>query len=450
MTAARHVDTPGPRSTDAELAIAAAAGDRVAFAVIYDRYADRLHDFCIGMLRDRDAAADCVQDAFCTAATKLADLREPDKLRPWLYSVARSEALRRIRARRREQLSGEVPDMPTTDAGPEALAARGELAELIAAAAGGLSDRDRSVLQLVYYHGLDGPELAEALEVSASTANKLVQRLRDTVERSLGALLVCRATQHDVDRCPELAGILVGWDGRFTVLTRKRVARHVEGCEVCDDERRRRVNPVALLGSAPVFIPAPEWLRTQTLERVQMPLAATELDSVDGTRRRAVLAALVAAAVLVGIGAVVLLQQRESTPVVPLDVTEPLSSTSPSRPPAEFVPPPGPPPTTTPPTTRKPNATTPAAVPAPAPPTRSLAPESTAPPSAIPRTTEPSTTIRTTSTRSTTRIATSVESEESSVDETTAQPATTTRRLPTAPSTRTVVPGTITTLAPIG
>jgi hypothetical protein len=47
--------------SDAELACAAGAGDRVAFAGIYDRYADRLHDFCVGMVRDRDAAADCVQ-----------------------------------------------------------------------------------------------------------------------------------------------------------------------------------------------------------------------------------------------------------------------------------------------------------------------------------------------------------------------------------------------------
>src|ERR1700709_2367602 len=88
---------------DAPLARAAAAGDRSAFAAIYDRYADRLHDFCIGLLRDRDAAADCVQDAFCTAATKLPQLRDPDKLRPWLYSIARNEALRHLRQRRREE-----------------------------------------------------------------------------------------------------------------------------------------------------------------------------------------------------------------------------------------------------------------------------------------------------------------------------------------------------------
>ena len=71
MTAVPNWDIMGPAETDAELARAAAAGDRGAFAGIYDRYADRLHDFCVGMLRDRDGAADCVQDVFCTAATRL-------------------------------------------------------------------------------------------------------------------------------------------------------------------------------------------------------------------------------------------------------------------------------------------------------------------------------------------------------------------------------------------
>jgi DNA-directed RNA polymerase specialized sigma24 family protein len=71
MTAVPNWDIVDPAGTDADLARAAAAGDRAAFAGIYDRYADRLHDFCVGMLRDRDGAADCVQDTFCIAATRL-------------------------------------------------------------------------------------------------------------------------------------------------------------------------------------------------------------------------------------------------------------------------------------------------------------------------------------------------------------------------------------------
>ena len=111
----------------------------------HDRYSNRLFDFCVGMLRDRESAADCVQDTFCTAAARLSSLRDLGKLRPWLYAIARNEALRRIRERRREQVSDELPETASDDPGPDALAARTELAALIAQAAAGLSDRDREI-----------------------------------------------------------------------------------------------------------------------------------------------------------------------------------------------------------------------------------------------------------------------------------------------------------------
>jgi RNA polymerase sigma factor (sigma-70 family) len=262
---------------DAELARAAVAGDQRAFAAIYDRYADRLFDFCVGMLRDRDGAADCVQDTFVTAASRLAQLREPDRLGSWLYAVARNEALARIRARRREQPSEYLPETASGEAGPDTLAARSELADLISEACGGLSDRDRAVYELAYRQGLDGRELADALGVSHTNANTLVGRLRDNIERSLGALLVCRGTATNPDRCPELAALVEHWDGRFTVLIRKRVARHIEGCAVCDEDRRRRVNPVALLGSVPLLLPAPAALRGHTLTLVARTVALPPL-----------------------------------------------------------------------------------------------------------------------------------------------------------------------------
>jgi RNA polymerase sigma factor (sigma-70 family) len=277
MTAVQDWGIVGPDSSDAELALAAAAGNRGAFAEIYDRFADRLHDFCAGMLADRDAAADCVQDAFIEAVTCLSDLREPEKLRAWLYGIARHRCLRRLRDRRREQPSDALPEIASPEAGPDALASRTELADLIAEAAGGLSDRDRSVLELSYRHGLDGPELADALGVSQTNANTMVYRLRETMERCLGSLLVCRRARTNPNRCSELATILHGWDGQFTILMRKRIARHIDDCAVCEEERRRLLNPVALLGAAPVFLPAPDWLRDKTLNQIQLTSAGTDM-----------------------------------------------------------------------------------------------------------------------------------------------------------------------------
>lgn len=354
MTAVPNWDIVGPSGSDGELVRASAAGDQTAFASIYDRYADRLHDFCAGMLADRDSAADCVQDSFCIAATRLPQLRDPDKLRPWLYSIARNEALRRIRERRRETPSEELPDMASDDAGPDTLAARTELADLIADAAGGLSDRDRSVLELAFRHGLDGPDLAEALGVSASNANTIVHRLRGTIERSLGALLVSRRVRNS-GGCPELSAMLDGWDGHFNVLMRKRVSRHIESCQACDEQRRRLVSPVALLGAAPVFIPAPTWLRDRTLSEIQLTSASAPLG--DGatrgdragagrdSRSSLVPVAAFVVALLAALGLTLLwLNMQQTTIQTPIKVSE----TAPPPPaPSPAIPPPPPPPAAT-------------------------------------------------------------------------------------------------------
>ena len=232
--------------SDATLARAAAEGDRAALAEIYHRYAGRLHDYCVSVMRDHHGAADCVQDVFCTAATELPKLRDPDKLRPWLYSIARRAALRALRERRREPAFDELPDGAAMGPGPFTQTAQNELAQLIAQAAGGLTDRDRQVLDLVYRQGLTGHDLAQALGVKYTSAKKVIQRLRDTIERSLGALLVARRASQD--GCPQLSAALSGPDWEFTILTRKRIARHIESCSSCDEYRRSVVNAVAMIG----------------------------------------------------------------------------------------------------------------------------------------------------------------------------------------------------------
>jgi len=251
---------------DAELVAAARAGRTEAFGEIYDRYADRIHDFCAGMLRDRDEAADAMQDTFVATAQRLDQLREPDKLRAWLYAIARNESLRRLSARRRSTPTdtGDL-DRAATGPGPEDAVTDAALRDLVASAAAGLADRDRALLDLNLRQGLEGQELADAMGVSPSHARVLMDRLRDRVERSLGALLVARLGRKD---CAELRTMLADWDGTFSPLIRKRVARHVDDCAVCGDRRKKMVSPMALLSAVPL-IPAPIVLRPRTVEAME-------------------------------------------------------------------------------------------------------------------------------------------------------------------------------------
>ena len=84
---------------DSEVVASIVAGDADGLAEAYDRYADPLYKYCRTMLSDPADAADAVQDTFVIAAARLAGLREPRRLRAWLFAVARNEALRILRAK---------------------------------------------------------------------------------------------------------------------------------------------------------------------------------------------------------------------------------------------------------------------------------------------------------------------------------------------------------------
>ena len=317
----------GAEVPDAVLVAAVLAGDREAFAAVYDRYADRLHDFAHSLLRHREEAADSVADAFVIMAERLEQLREPELLRPWLYSVVRHECLRRIRARDRQAFEAEdrLTAMAEQEPGPSERAEQASLRALLEDAATGLNERDRTVLDLHLRHGLDGAELGAAIGESPERTYTLMNRLREQVGRSLGALLVARQGRRD---CPGLEDVLQDWDGLFNPLIRKRVARHVDGCLVCERRRALLVAPGALLSVAPL-VGAPLALRDRVLDDPRLvgfwsnspsstlahPSASPELEVAQESHRRsgALVRSATAAVVLLVLGGLLALVWPFST-----------------------------------------------------------------------------------------------------------------------------------------
>ncbi len=255
---ATMVDFTPAGAEDAALVGRVLDGDRDAMAEMYDRFADRINTMCVHMLRDEDEAADVCGQVFLTALQRLHQLRDPAKLRPWLFAITRNEVYKRSRDRARVRPMNEVDDMQALSidpdrfetASPDATAEMpgadpARLAALIQVAAGGLDDRDRMVLELNLTEGLDGEELADALGVKVDNAYQLTHRMKERLERSMSALLVVSSGR---DLCPDLDGVAKKWDGNYDVLWRKRFARHVDRCERCT--RMKAKLPKAVLAGA--------------------------------------------------------------------------------------------------------------------------------------------------------------------------------------------------------
>jgi RNA polymerase sigma factor (sigma-70 family) len=257
---AKYLNRYGVCMRDSELVASIVAGDPEGLAAAYDRYSGPLFGYCQSLLREPDDAADAVQDTFVIAASKLGRLRDPERLRAWLFTVARNECLHRLKSRRTAAPLDDIPEQPdeSVDVGGEA--ERAESRALIRAAVGGLNDGERDVINQVW-HGLEIPEVAMALGVSRNHAHSLFSRARDQLEASVGVLVVGRSGRKD---CAALDQLLHGWDGRLTAPLRRRVGRHIDRCSVCSDRRRRELRPAVLLSVAPVAL-APAGLRAKVL-----------------------------------------------------------------------------------------------------------------------------------------------------------------------------------------
>jgi RNA polymerase sigma-70 factor (ECF subfamily) len=174
-----------PTQMDESLASAVAqatAGDEAAFARIVRAHHADMTRVCFVICGDLDLADEAVGAAWPIVWRKLGSLRDPDRLRPWLVSVAANEArqiLRRQRRRSVVELSVSAVDASSVDPS-------GRLDDLdLANALARLDPDDRTLLALRYVAGFDSTELARVTGRSASGTRGRLARLLDRLRTEL-------------------------------------------------------------------------------------------------------------------------------------------------------------------------------------------------------------------------------------------------------------------------
>jgi RNA polymerase sigma-70 factor (ECF subfamily) len=161
----------------------AAAGDADALARIVGAHHDHMARICFVICGDTDMAQDAVQAAWPIAWRKLGSLRDPDRLRPWLMSVAANEARQIMRHQRRHPVVEiELADARSDGGDP----ARNPALTDLAVALRRLSPDDRSLLALRHVAGFDATEIGRALGMSPSGVRsrlaRLITRLRTELQ----------------------------------------------------------------------------------------------------------------------------------------------------------------------------------------------------------------------------------------------------------------------------
>lgn len=177
------------RSTsDSDLARGLSAGQSWAISEAWRRFAPMVLNMAERSLGSRHEAEDLGQDVFCSVFRKVKTLREPERLRSFVYSFAVRELKSHLRRRKlRSWLSFHQPEA-LVDMGQGSLDV--ESRDLLRRCYGlldALRPRDRLVFVLRRMESMTVDEIAATMELSVSTVKRSMAHAEARLERWIDA-----------------------------------------------------------------------------------------------------------------------------------------------------------------------------------------------------------------------------------------------------------------------
>ncbi len=178
--------------SDDQLIAEVLRGSRERFALLVERYQRPIYGYLRRMGLEHDTAADVMQETFIRAYRKLDTVRGEGKFRGWLYTIAGNQArneLRRI-GRRRELPLDEVEPLDSEQESPGRAVERSQARERLEQALARLPLAQRRVVVLRALEDLSFKEVAEACQISLSSAKVSYHRALKKMSRFLKSELV--------------------------------------------------------------------------------------------------------------------------------------------------------------------------------------------------------------------------------------------------------------------
>lgn len=195
--------TPANDRQDAELVRRAAAGEREAFAAIYERYRTGVYRFACLMSGSPSTAEDVTQEVFVTLMRTLVRY-EPQRaeLLTYLYGLARNVTRNRLRRERRFVMLDVALEETATNADDPCTAAEHsqQLAQLRRVILT-LPSRYREAVILYDVHGLSYAEAARVLDAPVGTLRSRLNRGRQMIASRMREAETPGATCASIERC---------------------------------------------------------------------------------------------------------------------------------------------------------------------------------------------------------------------------------------------------------
>jgi RNA polymerase sigma-70 factor (ECF subfamily) len=167
--------------TEAECLKLAQKGDQEAFTKIVETFQNPVYNLCYRMLGDSQLAEDAAQETFWRAYRNLNRYDEKRPFPTWLLSIAAHYCIDQQRRKRLPSVDlDEIIEFSAEDPAPnpESTAITNEFSEEIQRQLSSLSEGDRAVLILRYFHEMSEDEICETLKISKSAVKSRLHRAR--------------------------------------------------------------------------------------------------------------------------------------------------------------------------------------------------------------------------------------------------------------------------------
>ena len=177
---------------DAELMLRVAAGDKAAFAQIFDRYQASVARFAFRFVGSKARAEELAQEIFIKLYRNAKRYRPSAKFKTFLFRVATNTCLNEVRrGEYQASLQSESAGRPALDelaereAGPEQALQGRELEHAVRGALAQMSDRERAAFTMCRFEGMAYKEIAFALSSSEAAVKSLIHRATLALARSI-------------------------------------------------------------------------------------------------------------------------------------------------------------------------------------------------------------------------------------------------------------------------
>ena len=178
--------------SDSTLVSAVQAGDKRAFAALFERHRPTLLALCRRMCGDNAQAEDAAQEAAIQALLGIDRLRRPERFGSWLAGIGLNVCRLWLRKRPSDEWSLEalyggrlIREPLAREPGPEEIAEAADLAARVRRAVDDLPAGQRSAILLFYLAGMTYAETAATLGIKIGAVKTRLHKARRTLQYQL-------------------------------------------------------------------------------------------------------------------------------------------------------------------------------------------------------------------------------------------------------------------------